>query len=305
MHSHSQMPHRVHGDRAGPRLCCPRGHTRAGPASSVAAASAPHVDLSRSRLLSKAALLSCNAYASRRRVGGSRGGRCVAIEQPSGKIAALVVRDPTYGVIVAFSGCRSVDELLCCANVGFVDVAPPSGMSLARLAVNAAIWHRYEAVRPQLLETLDEALGWQGGRVTFTGHSLGGAVAQLAAFTLDSELYLAERGLGCMSVSFGAPRVGDAGYASALRRQSDARGGEDVHVRVVLEHDIVPALRLHSRLVHAGSELRLPEEAPSTAAFPMDLLENHSSRRYLVAANRTLNLACDGGRVGFRTPRSS
>ena len=275
------------------------------------------------QLAKTAALLSCQVYSDRPRLTGR-----FVIEHPPGKIAALVMPDNERAtdavdchesvecpkcpeciecpdcpecaecssarrappalrrrhVVVAFSGCRSIDELLRCANVGFAE--PASGVPgipgipgiPASVGVNAAVWRRYADVRAELAELL---LSLRATDVTFTGHSLGGAVAQLAAL-------MCTHASGC-SISFGAPRVGDTGYAAAVR----AQGRE--HTRYVLERDVVPKLRLHAKLVHAGDEVLLVAGAPSSAPFPLDLVDNHSSKRYL-------NLLSSGARAGRARP---
>lgn len=94
-----------------------------------------------------------------------------------------------------------------------------------------ALGHVWEDLRPHL-ERLDVPL-------FMTGHSMGGALAQLAAWYHRPQAVY----------SFGAPRVGDAGFAALMT---------DISIyRVVNSRDIVPELPPSSRLLAFRSAGRL------------------------------------------------
>ena len=85
-------------------------------------------------------------------------------------------------------------------------------------------------------------------RITFSGHSLGGAVALLAACKLHVP--------GCRThvITFGAPMVGNADFAAHCNTTLDT------HYRIVLHDDIVPLLPRGCGwwdYRHAGSEFVL------------------------------------------------
>jgi hypothetical protein len=225
---------------------------------------AREADVRRAGLVSAAAALCCRVYCGARSGGESESQQLVV--RPGGKVAAIVAAEPAR-VIVAFCGCRDVRELVGCANVGFT--RPPG----AGFRVNSAVWRRFVDARDDV-RRLVRAADVDPASITFTGHSLGGAVAQLAALMLTAPG-------GSNSISFGAPRVGDADYAEAVRTHAltSSRG----HTRVVLQHDIVPQIQLHNSLVHAGLELHIDDCTPSTARFPRSIVENHASMKYRVA----------------------
>lgn len=86
-------------------------------------------------------------------------------------------------------------------------------------------------------------------RFVFCGHSLGAALAQLAAFYYVSGGVLS--GDEVRLITFGGPRVGDAAFA----RKCDAR--LPYFFRVVHDRDIVPRLPPFQSYVHAGTLARL------------------------------------------------
>lgn len=210
--------------------------------------------------LRKASFLSCEVYKRPSELGS----RYRVLQEPCGRVAAIVSREEGGRLVVAFSGCRSIDDVLRCVDGSFV--APRLGMR-----INAAIWTRYSDLRPKLLNLLNGV--WDpycAPPPLFTGHSLGGALAQLAAHMLPE--HVDGEGPGGESISFGAPYVGDAGYAAML---NDA-----MHTRVVIEHDVVPRLTVNSEQVHAGRVVVLPDVDPSSAPFPLNMVHNHASRKY-------------------------
>lgn len=84
----------------------------------------------------------------------------------------------------------------------------------------------------------------QRHRVILCGHSLGGAVASLAATRLLS--MVAEQRHDVLCITFGAPSFADAGFSEQVRR----RGEEQAFLHFVTRQDIVPvALRLGSELL--------------------------------------------------------
>ncbi|NMF84455.1 lipase family protein [Nodosilinea sp. P-1105] len=73
----------------------------------------------------------------------------------------------------------------------------------------------YFAVRQVLLEVMDK---FDGQRVIVTGHSLGGALATIAALDLQYNLGQ-KRHLGFEVYSFGAPRVGNQAMVDSYNRR--------------------------------------------------------------------------------------
>lgn len=119
---------------------------------------------------------------------------------------------------------------------------------------------------------VEEVLDASGLPVLLGGHSLGGALAVLAASRRACA--------GCYT--FGAPLVGDAGFAATL---------DDAPIfRVVHGRDLVPSLPPSTpalRVVAAGREVRLdPVVESRTWNDPPARLADHAPARYVEALRR-------------------
>ncbi|MGB0747168.1 MAG: lipase family protein [Magnetospiraceae bacterium] len=155
------------------------------------------------------------------------------------------------------------------------------------VGVHRGFLAQWEAVRKDVLQMLD-TLGAPVYQTVITGHSLGGAVAILAAFELS-----------CGNlVTFGAPRVGDAVFADVMSEITPH------HHRFTRGVDIVPLLPpLSFGYRHDCNELYLTGNGQvsrwpwwramarrarqaalggfSLFGFPMRLLDDHWIDRYL------------------------
>lgn len=98
----------------------------------------------------------------------------------------------------------------------------------------------YEAVRPTVLAAVEDI---RPDRIHVTGHSLGGALATLAALDIKTQY----PNVRVTMYSFGSPRVGDAAFASLYDRTI-----RDSH-RVVHEGDRAPEL-LPELLAHVDRQ---------------------------------------------------
>ncbi|MEM7254787.1 MAG: lipase family protein [Pseudomonadota bacterium] len=152
----------------------------------------------------------------------------------------FIDRDATQGwwlggadwAVVAFRGTEieERDDLMTDADAWLHRLAPGAG------AVHRGFHHALESVWPDL-ESL--AANPNIRRIWTTGHSLGGALALLAArrFTQPAEV-----------VTFGCPRVGDRAFARAFRPR---------HYRVVYRNDMVPMVPPPGIYKHAGEFIYL------------------------------------------------
>ncbi|CAI9108775.1 OLC1v1008459C1 [Oldenlandia corymbosa var. corymbosa] len=88
--------------------------------------------------------------------------------------------------------------------------------------------------------------------VVFSGHSVGGTIASLAALWLLSSLHLISSSLAVICITFGSPMLGNESLSKAILQER--WGGNFLHV--VGQHDIVPRLlftplpRLNPHLHH-------------------------------------------------------
>jgi predicted lipase len=72
--------------------------------------------------------------------------------------------------------------------------------------------------------------------VVLTGHSLGGALAQLAAVSIAASSAAEGRPIRPLLVTFASPAVGDGGFARELRAAAEPCGG----LRVYNSADPIP-----------------------------------------------------------------
>lgn len=120
---------------------------------------------------------------------------------------------------------------------------------VAGARVHSGFLHRYMAVRDEARHFFD---GHDFTSLVVTGHSLGGALATIAALDLADAYPWAS--VGC--VTFGAPRVGNATFAAHFDARLGAR-----HWRVFHERDPVPMLPMGPWYQHvSGIALRVLED---------------------------------------------
>lgn len=191
--------------------------------------------------------------------------RLVSVENTQ----AYIAQSPE-AVLVAFRGSESPtrldglkDWLLTNANNLLVVPEGRVGTDFAAAGVGAR-YHRgfmqaLDAVWEPLLEALDEVQGASGRPLWVTGHSLGGALALLAAWRLQRHFVEVQE-----VVTFGAPMVGNAVAAQAFQKAFAGR----VHRYVDIE-DPVPLLPTVSLVAntyaHCPDEVRL--QGPRPTAF--------------------------------------
>lgn len=146
-------------------------------------------------------------------------------------------------VIIAFAGTDSKINVL--TDLKVTDVAFPA-CSLQKTRVHAGFMKAWDAVRDQILERVKDKTD-----ITFTGHSLGGALAMLAGLdvscTLDSKKNISV-------ITFGAPAVGDEFFVDSFQ-QNISRS-----VRVVNPLDPVPR-GLTSQFTHVKGLYFVPAAA--------------------------------------------
>lgn len=158
--------------------------------------------------------------------------RCLGFERRASTECVVAARPGA--VVVAFRGTEAREGIDWATDLDArpVPFAPGGRVHAGFLR---ALDHRDAAAR--VAGAIAE-LG-RGREVHFTGHSLGGALASLAA---------ARHGDRCHLVTFGAPRAGDAAFARALP--------EDSH-RVVNGRDAVPLLPPFPPFADAGRGWRI------------------------------------------------
>ena len=142
------------------------------------------------------------------------------------------------------------------------------------MKVHAGFYDSYDSIRHDIPMPWD--LGVEVDRVFVTGHSLGGALANLVFCQLSEP---SKDRLDVKLVTFGAPPTGNGEFANYLNRILDESPRRSA-CRVHAPHDPFP--KLESRLldvVHGGDSLFLAAEQNN----PLEPLHNHSIITYLAA----------------------
>jgi hypothetical protein len=177
----------------------------------------------------------------------------------------LYVWDTPSAVFVAFRGSTSKRDLAADSDMRLValpelaHLAPPA----APVRVHRGFLRQFTVARPELERLLlvrcdpDRRKRW-----VFTGHSLGGALATLAAACFGALAHARPFTVECHT--FGSPRVGTAGFAAAYAAVVDPRAS----LRCFLEIDPVPMIPVDGRYLHVDGGLSLPGFVPTEDASP-------------------------------------
>ena len=145
---------------------------------------------------------------------------------------------------IAFCGTNEADDWIFNLNIG----KEISSCGYVHDGFNSALDTVWSTV-------MDEIARSHLDRLTFVGHSFGGALAAIAASRLIfsplcSQLYL---------WTFGQPRCGDKQWADWMEQQLNTR-----YTRVYNAGDIVPHVPTRLRFCHAGRELFFDEDGKAT-----------------------------------------
>lgn len=203
------------------------------------------------------------SYGYRRKPGGRIRYEWVAEQAP---IAVLAREDPDT-VYIAFRGTSLSKEWDMNAN--FRKIRPWTAEG-SRAAVHQGFQSLYVSLQSRLREELSRVLkAMNCQRIVICGHSLGGALAALAAHDLSKNFpdgtNVRERWL----ITCGAPRVGDNLFAG------EVESAVSVCLRIVVEDDPVTSVPPEDlEYVHAGSLVSF--DVPSAKG-----LGKHSMQTYL------------------------
>lgn len=185
------------------------------------------------------ALLAQEAYSAPHDIGGGSGPSCA------------IVRDVADGRVIAFPGTDSVADLLA-----DFDVKPDPVPFLGH--VHGGFWNAYQAIQQEVIDAVS------GNPVIFVGHSLGAALAIVAAasFVANGNPVKAVWG-------FAPPRVSpDASISSVLA---------GTHMNLYRNgNDAVPAVP--PMWPQSGSLIQIGK-----ASLPFINLKDHSLSRYIAA----------------------
>lgn len=123
----------------------------------------------------------------------------------------------------------------------------------ASLLIHAGFRNKFKSVEDLLLEEIENHLG-EFQNIVFTGHSLGGALAQLAAPVIGE--YFPSKTVEVLT--FGAPRVGNEDFVEYFNTYVD------INYRITNDRDPVPEFPLDSRFSHVSHAISLSSKGQVT-----------------------------------------
>lgn len=168
---------------------------------------------------------------------------------------------------IAFRGCKDLDEVVSCIESKLIKPIPSKDMM-----INIALWNKYEGVRDETHNIIDTYIKENNdiNEIIFTGHSLGGALAQITG-TLYDKYCISQISKKC--ITLGSPYVGNINYVN------DTNESYDKNIRIEAVQDIIPKIKFNKHMVHSGEEKIL--QSKSNAPFPISIYDHHSSINYI------------------------
>lgn len=139
--------------------------------------------------------------------------------------------------------------------------------------IHEGFWTAYLSIRGQLFSSIKQSFErWGYAPVYATGHSLGGALACLAALDLNINF-----GLPVVVYNFGTPRIGNFAFSTMYNAHVPAT------FRVVVDGDIIPGMpKLLGMYRHAGVEVLIDAESTGNLIVRPSVVESS-----LIMRNRT------------------
>ncbi len=218
----------------------------------------------------RAAQLSCDVYKPKQRLLKNYTHSGIKVIERGDYPLTMSVKDAS-NLYIAFRGCKDVQEFIECINTKLVK---PKHFLDAK--INTVFWNTYKDIEDELKHILSTHEMDDIQNIIFTGHSKGGAIAQIASSMLESQ-YIHNKHKKC--ITFGSPYVGDKGFQELIEQATHE------HKRVVAYGDIIPIAKLHRDLVHNGKELLMQTTFPS----PLNCIDHHSCQNYINIAKKYEN----------------
>lgn len=152
-----------------------------------------------------------------------------------GPLQAYVAQMADGGVVVSYRGTegKSLPDWLLDFEFFYKNVSYPG---CEGCELHEGFYGSYLALQPGIAEVLDLYGAASAPYVWVTGHSLGAAMAEIAAFALVSQGYPV-----AAAYTFGTPRVGNPAWATAYAAAVIAGAGV-ANFRVIHDKDAVPHL---------------------------------------------------------------
>ena len=173
----------------------------------------------------------------------------------------LLYKENSDEVYISFRGTKNKRNMITDMNFGLTS----SGFMAGK--VHAGFYNAFQGLWPQVREELDSLAKAQGKtasdlKYNFTGHSMGGAVAKIAAHYVHKEYHVQPHNISV--VTFGDPRVFDTKQA---REYEKALGSHTVRFTQENNRDIIPTLSPgFIGYKHVGAQIKVVSS--STKAIP-------------------------------------
>ena len=176
---------------------------------------------------------------------------------------------PRAPLVLACRGTSSIQDAMVDGSLQLVPFTFADGKPKQGVAVHRGFYRQFKGILPQI-DPLYKGHLAAGGTLICTGHSLGAAVATLAA------LYYGERYPGQVSyIGFGSPRVGNGTFARFFATKVTD------YTRVVNGRDPVPKVPPPGEYTHVGAETHVGRRDPYPAIAALTDLPDHDIANYI------------------------
>ncbi|MBT9332148.1 lipase family protein [Paracidobacterium acidisoli] len=176
--------------------------------------------------------------------------------------------DPLKSVIVAIRGTKTIWEWLGDFDAAPLPYLPEPGAGLAHMGFQIV----YEQIRDSILQLLAAAPCTGAQQIFVTGHSLGGALAVLAAFDIVRHSGLKPTP---QMITFAGPRTTDPVFARTFNQWVPGS------FRIVNFMDAVPQVPLPPPYEHVGTEILV-----HGGFKPLDITYAHHLTTYLAGLQK-------------------
>jgi hypothetical protein len=177
--------------------------------------------------------------------------------------AAVMVNPAINTMAVVMRGTATNAEWLLDFDYNMVKM--PAGVDVPGLVHRGALT-AYEAIAPAINAALDAQVLAPGStitRITFTGHSLGSGVAQLAAAAAAARLANAGSPAIVDALLFAPVNVGSPLFVAAYDAVVNSR-------RVVFEYDVVPQIPCKAQFACSAKKVKVPTDEGVLPKYPYE-----------------------------------
>ncbi|KAG8953282.1 hypothetical protein FRC04_002692 [Tulasnella sp. 424] len=138
----------------------------------------------------------------------------------------VAFRPQTGQLIVSFSGTSNRMQAFNDTKAWKASYPLTPGENISAVSVHSGFWNMYNGVKAAAFHALEEAIRQRDvSEIILTGHSLGGAMTQLCVLDLlkpTQQVIRLPFGVRIKSVTFGAPRAGNAGLVTCWKSRVEA-----------------------------------------------------------------------------------